>query len=169
MAVAVLGLVGSWAARADAAPHRPGKGGDIGLGGSLGDPTGLSFKWFVRQQHVLESAVGFGPFHLGGGRLHASYLWHPRRVYSNEGMNLQFYLGVGLGIAFWHKRYVGIAPSSPRFTPVAGFIRAPVLGTALNFDNVPIDVFFEVAYSPIVAPPVSFWNIDAALGARYWF
>lgn len=160
-----LALVPTLAA---ATPKRTGKGGDLGLGASLGDPTGVTFKAFFHARHALESGLGFGPFHLGGGRLHATYLFHSKPWQRDDGFFLHGYVGLGVGLAFWHKHFVG--PLVPdHFHAVAMFVRAPVLGLAFHLQNVPVDVYLETAYSPIVAPPTSFWNVDFALGARYWF
>lgn len=155
-------------ARADAAPNRPGKGGDIGLGVMLGDPTGVSFKWVPHAHHSLDAALGFGPFHLGGGRLHATWQWQSRPLGQPEDLAIVAGVGLGLGMAFWHKRYIG--PGTPdRFAGVAMFVRAPAASIAFNLMKLPVDVFLEAAYSPLVAPPLTFWNFDFALGARGWF
>ncbi|MBK8241606.1 MAG: hypothetical protein IPK74_39360 [Deltaproteobacteria bacterium] len=82
-------------------PKRTGKGGDVGLGASLGDPTGATLKVFLHPRHALESGAGFGPFHRGGGRIHATYLFHSRAWRDDEGFSLHGYVGVGLGVALW--------------------------------------------------------------------
>ncbi|MFO0634438.1 MAG: hypothetical protein U0168_16455 [Nannocystaceae bacterium] len=163
-----LALASMVAGTAAAQPKRTGKGGDLGLGATLGDPTGATFKVFLHPRHALESGLGFGPFHRGGGRLHFAYLFHSRAWRSDEGFSLHGYVGLGVGVAFWYKRYLGpVLPTD--FQRAALFVRAPVLGLAFHMHEIPLDVFLETAYSPIVTPPASFWNVDFALGARYWF
>lgn len=166
--VATVGAACTWAGRASAAPKRIGKGGDLGLGGVLGDPSGVTFKAFVHPRHALESAAGFGPFHRGAARLHVTYLFHSKPWSHEQEFSLHGYVGVGLGVAFWHKRYFGFALPG-EFRRAAMFVRAPVLGLAFHLMELPMDVFIETAYSPIVTPPASFWNVDFGLGARYWF
>ncbi|MBK6920781.1 MAG: hypothetical protein IPH07_25520 [Deltaproteobacteria bacterium] len=151
-----------------AQPKRTGKGGDVGLGASLGDPTGATLKVFLHPRHALESGAGFGPFHRGGGRIHATYLFHSRAWRDDEGFSLHGYVGVGLGVALWYKRYLGPALPSD-FKRAALFVRAPVLGLAFHMHEIPLDVYIETAYSPLVTRPATFWNVDFALGARYWF
>lgn len=152
---------------ARAAPHRPGKGGDLGFGPLLGDPTGANLLWFITPRHTLSANLGFGPIHLGGGRVDVSYLWQGRPWTSTDELSVRGYVGVGVGVAFWHERYVGPAPSD--FVPASFFPRAPVLGIACDFLRIPIDIFVEAAYSPLIGPPLTYWNVDFALGSRYWF
>jgi hypothetical protein len=163
-------LAATWmlATAASAAPKRVGKGGDLGLGGVLGDPSGVTFKAFVHPRHALESTAGFGPFHRGAARLHLAYLFHSKPWAQDGDFALHGYVGVGLGVAFWHKRYFGFALPG-EFRRAAMFVRAPVTGLAFHLVELPMDVFLEAAYSPIVTPPASFWNVDFGLGARYWF
>lgn len=166
--IAIAIAVATTAGDADATPKRTGKGGDIGLGGVIGDPTGVTFKVFLHARHALESTAGFGPFHRGGGRVHLAYLFHSRPWADGDGFFLHGYVGLGPGVAFWHKRYVGFGGPGD-FRRAALFVRAPVLGLAFHMQEIPLDVFIETAYSPIVTPPLTFWNVDFALGARYWF
>ena len=51
---------------------RLGEAGSAGLGIALGDPTGASAKFFLHPRHALQSHVGFGPIHLGAGRVDLS-------------------------------------------------------------------------------------------------
>lgn len=161
-------LVSTAAGESSATPKRTGQGGDLGLGGTVGDPTGVTFKVFLHRRHALESGAGFGPFHRGSGRMHLAYLFHSRPWAGDDGFVVHGYVGLGVGGAFWHKRYFG--PGLPSdFRRAALFVRAPVLGIAFHMLEIPLDVFIETAYSPIVTPPASFWNVDFTLGARYWF
>jgi hypothetical protein len=84
-----LGL-GCFALAADAAAAPTpgnkirGKGGNVGLGLSMGDPSGASFKWFMHPNHALQSDVGWAPLHHGNGRFGLDYLWHPGTFVSNS-------------------------------------------------------------------------------------
>jgi len=168
IAIATVFAVGLSPRDAAATPKRTGKGGDLGLGGVLGNPTGITFKAFLHPRHALESTAGFGPFHRGAARVHLAYLFHSRAWADGDGFSLHGYVGLGPGVAFWHKRYIGFAAPG-EFKRVALFVRAPVLGLAFHMQEIPLDVFIETAYAPIVTPPLTFWNVDFALGARYWF
>jgi hypothetical protein len=142
----------------------------VGLGFSVGDPTGATAKAFLAPQHALQASLGFGPIHLGAGRGDLNYLFHSR-PWGTGNVKPRGYVGLGVGVAFWDKRVGHLGPFGPDpedFERVAFFFRAPVLGMSFLFKKVPLEVFFETAYSPLVGPPVTFWNFDFALGVRYW-
>ena len=61
-----------------------GRGGNFGLGVSLGDPMGLSLKYFLAANHALQGDLGWAPLHHGNGRLGMDYLWHPATFVSNS-------------------------------------------------------------------------------------
>ena len=173
-AAAALAAVTLGPARARARTPRPAPGetGSAALGVIVGDPTGGTAKVFLRPRHALQSHVGFGPFHLGAGRVDLSYLFHSRPWGAAEGLKTRGYVGVGVGVAFWSRKIGQLGPFGPDpedFRNVSFFFRAPVLGVAMHMRTVPIDIFIEAAYSPMVGPPITYWNFDFGLGARYWF
>jgi hypothetical protein len=167
--IAVFSVAGALASReATAAPNRPGRGGDIGIGATVGDPVGVAFKWVGHPRHALDAGLGFGPFHLGGGRVHAGWQFLSRPWAQSDELAVVGGIGVGAGVAFWHKRYVG--PGTPdQFRGASVFFRAPAASLSFNFMKLPIDVFLEAAYSPLVGPPLTWWNFDFALGVRGWW
>ena len=148
------------------APARADKGGDFGLGLIIGDPTGLSGKGFVSETNAIDFAVGFGL--LGGDHLHvhADYLWH-FDIKRWSSAQLDLYLGVGpkLGMHFhdgpgWDRGrgdedWIGIGARGP-------------FGLAMRFLEDPFDIFLEVAAGLWIVPDPHF-DLDAAIGARYWF
>ena len=136
------------------------RGGDFGLGLVIGDPTGLSGKAFVSETNAIDFAVGLG--FIGGDHLHvhADYLWH-FDVKRWPAEQLDLYLGVGpkLGIGFGHGANHG--------DRVGLGARAP-FGLAMRFLEAPFDVFVEVAAGLWLIPDPGF-DLDAAIGGRYWF
>jgi hypothetical protein len=158
-----------------------GKGGNFGLGGSLGDPTGLSMKLFLHPNHALQWSVGWAPWHFGGGRLHMDYLWHPGAFTTNSVMSLVGYVGIGLGMLFWAYRHgYWCGSGNPRWDydrycsrygdgGVAMFLRVPALGLAFHWQKVPLDTVIEAAWSPIVAPWFGPQHADFLVAARYYF
>ena len=69
-----------------------------GLGLMLGDPTGLTAKYWLGGANALDLGLGVGP----GVRLHADFLWGLAQVLPNTStLTLDLYLGVGpvIGIA----------------------------------------------------------------------
>lgn len=156
-----------------------GKGGNFGLGFSLGDPMGASIKYFMAANHAIQADLGWAPLHHGNGRLGADYLWHPATFVSNSTMDFLPYLGVGVGMMFWAARYCGAYyyhGGRYRYDNyhrcgsggVAMFIRAPVLGLGFHWKGAPLDTMLEGSWSPyIVLPDLAHGDVSFKL--RYYF
>ena len=137
----------------------------FGLGVMLGAPTGLSGKFFVSPQHAFDFGVGAIRYyrHRDGLHLHFDYLWHPIALVKARPFWMPLYFGLG-GRVFDFD-------DDANDEGLAIGIRAPV-GLALDFNNVPLDVFFELALV------VDFFidyrdenavDVNGAVGVRYWF
>ena len=159
----------------DLADARPRPGGHLrgrrfdanktfGLGLELGDPTGLTGKYFVQTDQALQFGVGgVFLFDRTGFNVYGDYLWHPVSLASTEDFELPFFVGVGA--RFWTFTYADD-------TRVSAFgVRVPV-GLAFDFNNVPLDIFFQIV------PTLDFFShynhsayldFDASIGIRYWF
>jgi len=127
----------------------------FGLGFILGDPNGLSFKGYVGPTAAIDGAVGFGIINDGHLAAHLDFLWE-WRLTSWERANLALYVGVGPKIGHFFDR--------EEFRVGA---RAPV-GVTFQFTRVPLDFFLEVAAGLWFIEDIDF-DLDAALGLRYWF
>ena len=129
--------------------------GRFGLGVSLGDPTGANFKLGLNDAISLDGTVGLG--FIGGNHVAANvdFLWQ-RELTSLDRAAIDFYFGVGPKIGLF---------SDPDALNVG--TRAPV-GLAFVFSEVPVDVFVEVAAGLWIIEAVDF-DLDGAVGARYWF
>lgn len=160
-----------------------GRGGNFGLGLSHGDPFGLSAKWFMHPNHALQSDIGWAPLHHGHGRFGIDYLWHPGTFFSNDTLDLVPYLGVGLGLGFWHNYCGGYryAHCRGRYYDNLGYsrgyyygggaafmIRAPILGIGIHWKKIPLDTMMEGSWSPYVARP-DLAQGDFSLKVRYYF
>lgn len=159
-----------------------GKGGTLGLGLTLGSPSGLSLKKFFSAPHALQANLGWGPLHHGSGKIDLSYLWHPATIASNSVLDLVPYLGVGVGFAIWGtgRRY-GYCNNNGnncfdgnRGTAGSIFFRLPALGLAVHWQKAPLDTVLEGAWTP----GIDMWNNNARfgvhhgdifLGVRYYF
>lgn len=151
-----------------------GKGGNVGVGVSLGDPMGGSAKFFLHPNHALQLDLGWAPLHHGHGRLGLDYLWHPGTFVSNGIMDFLPYLGVGVGLAFWaghcyggyyHHHHHGYCDGHGG---AAMFIRAPILGLGFHWKKVPIDTMLEGSWSPYVVLP-DLPHGDVSFKVRYYF
>ena len=156
-----------------------GRGGNFGMGLSLGDPMGLSVKGFLAPNHALQGDLGWAPLHHGDGRLGIDYLWHPATFVSNSTLDFLPYLGFGIGMMFWagrgyHYGYYG----HPGYYDdryyyrggggVAMFLRAPILGLGFHWKKVPLDTMFEGSWSPYLVLP-DLGHGDFSFKVRYYF
>ncbi len=150
---------------------RSPQGKPFGLGLSLGEPLGLSAKWWIDQKSAIDMAFGYGYFPHSGPALFADYVYHvftivrPRRV----PFYLELYMGAGAKLGFWYYRWYR---DKDHWETRHGFgfgIRFPV-GLSMNFTKAPFDVFLELvpAMSFITPDPV-FFDFDGAIGGRFYF
>ena len=147
----------------------------FGLGLELGEPTGLTGKYFVSDSGALDFGLGwiYRHYYYGDGlHLYLDYLWHPTSLASTPSFELPFYIGVGF--RFWDFEYC--------FQGVCGYggsamgVRVP-LGIAFDFNTAPLDLFFQIV------PVIDFlrgdyydryrdrahFGVDASVGLRFWF
>lgn len=176
--VAAMGLgTGLVSTTAEAAPTPSekirGSGGNFGLGLSMGDPLGPSIKWFIVPKHALQSDLGWAPLHHGHGRIGLDYLFHPGSFGNNNTVDFVPYFGVGLGAMFWGSYYYGRGRHGRygyRYNRGGGgmFMRAPIVGFALHWKQVPIDTVTEFSWAPyIVFPDLA--HGDFSIKVRYYF
>ncbi|MCX4239158.1 hypothetical protein [Paraliomyxa miuraensis] len=168
-----------------------GRGGNFGIGLSLGDPMGASMKYFMAPNHSIQGDLGWAPLHHGHGRLGFDYLWHPGTFVSNSTIDLVPYLGLGIGMAFWAGYYHGYHgacggyydPGHPRYDEcydrrdyyyhrggggVAMLLRAPILGLGIHWKKAPLDTMFEGSWSPYLVLP-HLPHGDFSFKIRYYF
>jgi len=144
------------------------QGGDFGLGIIIGDPTGLSGKTFVSDTNAIDFAVGFGFIKGNHLHVHADYLWH-FDIKRWPSAQLDLHLGVGpkLGIGFGDDDGPRGGRDRDRDSWVGIGARAP-FGLTMRFFEAPFDIFVEVAAGLWIVPDPDF-DLDAAIGGRYWF
>ncbi len=147
----------------------------FGLGVMLGSLNGLSGKLYLGADTALDFGIGSHDDFYDDGSLqvHADFLWHPVVLASPDSFELPLYLGVGF-------RYLDHDFSNDfnndRFDDHEHLgVRAP-LGMMLDFNRVPIDVFFELS---LVVDLVTFddddefdhrrTDLDGSVGMRYYF
>lgn len=126
-------------------------GGNFGLGIIIGEPTGLSCKYWMGSDKAIDGAAAW---HLGDNgylNIHADYLLHNRSLIQS---NVPLYFGLGVGIGF-HEEDARIG------------IRIP-LGISYEFPNSPLDAFLEIAPALRILPNTGF-GIGAGLGLRFYF
>jgi hypothetical protein len=142
----------------------------IGIGASVGDPMGASIKWFMRVQHALSFHAAWGLLHHGDGIVSVDYHFHTRPIGHSEIVDAHFYIGGGLGVAFWARPGPpGIQiHDRPTRAGVGLLLRAPALGLAYHWRDVPVDTALEIAWSPYLVLP-DLLHLDASIKVRYFF
>jgi len=126
----------------------------FGAGLMLGEPTGLSVKYWLNETLAIDGGLG-GSFHRKNGvQMHSDVLWHAFDLFSVPEGKLPLYFGVGGRLKF--------KDGDDLFG-----IRVPV-GIAYMFEQRPIDVFFEVAPILDLTPSVR-GDFNVSVGARFWF
>lgn len=173
LAAAALALF--LASTADARPRpRQGKTFEanktFGLGLELGAPFGLTGKYFVASDRALQFGLG-SIYHYrdrDGLHLYLDYLWHPVSLVSNPTFELPLYFGIG-GRVWDFDHYRG-----DRFNDdaLAFGVRVPV-GIAFDFNNVPLDIFLQLAFVLDFYTGDYYRNVygdvNGSIGIRYWF
>lgn len=125
----------------------------IGLGLIIGEPTGISFKYWTGSTTAFDAALAWSFIDEGAFHIHGDYIFHNMRLISVPEGTLPFYYGIGARIKTANDTKLGV--------------RVP-LGLAYLFSNAPVDIFIEVVPILDLMPKTDF-SINAAIGARYFF
>jgi len=129
-------------------------GMEIGAGVIVGDPTGISVKYFLDDFTAVDMVLAWSMKKKEYLRLHLDYLLHDFKVIGREfDLPLVFYYGGGVKAVIADE-------------PVAG-LRA-VTGIIYILKKPIIDFFFEIAPGINLIPETVF-SMDAGLGARFYF
>jgi hypothetical protein len=160
----IYGLIAALAT-ALAAPAMAQTQGDdkyVGIGFIVGEPTGLDAKFFLNNEHALEFGLAWSLSGQNELHIQGDYLWHRYGLIDlNNGDEMPLYFGVGARFIFTEDD-----PGPGNDDDVIG-IRFPV-GLAYMFTNYPFDIFMEVV--PILdLTPSSDFDLEGAIGARFWF
>ena len=142
------------------AAAQPAEKGVLGVGLIVGEPTGVSAKYYLSDDRAIDMAVG-GAIVGRGIQAHADFLWHPWILEQKESFALPLYLGVGGRI---------LDHNGGGDDDVHIGVRAPV-GVLFDFTRVPLDVFGEVAGVLDFRTEGDPFGValNAGIGARYYF
>jgi hypothetical protein len=150
---AALVLVAGFAILSSQPAHAAG--GPFGLGIIIGEPTGVSVKYRMTEANAIDGAIAWSLSGDNDMHLHGDYLHHWFDVIQVSKGRLPLYAGLGARFVLRENRddHVGI--------------RIPV-GLAYLFAGAPFDIFFELVPVLDLTPDTDF-DIDGAIGARFWF
>jgi len=151
-------------ARADGANGVAGEEkGVFGLGLMVGEPTGICAKLYLKDDQAVQGAIG-SAFVGGGLQVHADYVWHPWILEDRDSFTLPVYVGPGLRVIDYDK---GRGGNSFLAVGVRG-----VAGALLDFKEVPLDAFVEVAgiveYGFQTGEGLGL-SMNVGAGVRYYF
>ena len=142
----LLGLILMWCSAAHA--------GDFGVGVILGEPTGLSFKQWVGDHTAVDAAAAWSFGDVSAFHVHLDYLIHTGGRADPDIGRVFFYFGIGGRLKAEEDE---------------GRIGARIpLGLAYEFDESPIEVFFEIAPILDLAPETEM-RVNGGFGVRYFF
>lgn len=131
----------------------------LGLGISLGLPTGVSGAWRKDPKWHMSTALAWNVPNRAV-TVHVDYHRTVVQIVDENAPNMAFPLTVGIGPKFQSRTSKGNA------TPVFG-LRTPLSLTVIAEDY-PVDAFIEIVPVLELYPGTAF-NMDAAVGARVWF
>jgi len=127
--------------------------GPFGLGIILGEPTGVSLKYWTSDRNAVDGGVAWAFGNDGRFHLHADYLWH-FDVHVADGERFLLYTGIGGRFA------VGKGDAVVGARVPLGFLWEP--------RGAPIDVFAEVVPILDLAPATKFRG-NGGIGVRFFF
>jgi len=125
----------------------------FGLGLILGEPTGLSGKYWISPWSAIDGAFAWSIDKKSGVQIHSDYLWHNYQIISVIKGKLPIYYGIGARIVFASDNIFGVRG---------------VVGLDYLFDGTPLDIFLEIVPVLDLAPKVGF-DFNGAIGIRYYF
>lgn len=131
------------------------QGSGVGLGVIVGEPTGLSLKFWQSRTSAIDIAGAWSFANETAFHLHGDLLLHKFDLIRVDKGQLPFYFGVGARVKFTdNDTLVGI--------------RIPLGLDYLFGGGTPLDIFFEVVPIVDVAPSTDA-SLNGSLGLRYWF
>lgn len=164
LACAALLTVGLAGADASADEGGGSDKGVFGLGLIVGEPTGVSGKYYLGNDTAIDFALG-AAFLGRGVQVHSDFLWHPWVLDQQESFALPIYLGAGVRVL----RHNAGGDDDEDHVRIG--LRVPV-GILFDFTKIPIDVFAEIAgvLDYRTAGDKSFgFDFNGGAGVRYYF
>lgn len=133
---------------------------DFGIGIIIGEPTGLSLKYWLDEECAVDGAAAWSNSENDSFQLHGDYLIHNYELL--EADKLPVYYGIGARLKFKDSDGRGRNENYAMFG-----IRVP-FGVTYLFEYEPLDLFFEVVPVLDLSPDVEV-DINAAVGLRFYF
>lgn len=132
--------------------------GHFGVGGILGEPTGVTAKYSIDRQFAVQAALGLSLVERGIW-LSTDFLIHIHNIFGVQDV-LPLYVGGGLVIQ--DRGNIGRDKNREASLGLRG-----VVGVEWLVQD-RISIFGEASAQPFILPSLGF-GISIAAGARYWF
>ncbi len=156
-ACAVVAAVVLCGQTAHAQKQRPR--GALGLGLSLGDPTGITAEYYPQQPgfgHAIELTLGLDTFDDGNVYAHLQWKFYLAELARGRSVEVPLYAGIGPWLAEGGDDIILGA-------------RAP-FGVAFEFRTAPLQLFFELAlYLTVINGDEGDLDLGGAVGFRFFF
>ncbi len=139
----------------------------FGAGLLLGDPFGITAKYYLTKNTAVQGAIGGFGWPSGVG-LQADYLLEFRNVINTRGEAFEVPLFVGAGLKLGTARTCNWGwRRSCTYGPIAG-LRVP-FGAALQLKDTPLE--FQLELAPVIYTGFGWLGLDgdAGLALRYYF
>ena len=133
----------------------------FGLGLVIGDPTGVTAKYWLSQSTAVDGTVGLSSSHI---HFHINHVWHKFGIFDIDKKPIDLYYGVGARMKDWERE---TGPNRSNSSGVYFGARAPV-GLRHQFRDPSIEAFVELALGVDLIPRTGV-GLDFGLGARYFF
>jgi hypothetical protein len=143
-----LFLIGSVSLQTDAFAQREG----FGIGLILGEPTGISGKYWIGSTTAVDGGVAWSFVDDGALHLHSDFLKHSFGLIEVEQGAMPVYYGGGARMSIGEDFRFGIRG---------------VVGLNYHFGNAPVDVFIEIAPIFDLIPATTFY-LNGGVGVRYF-
>jgi hypothetical protein len=131
----------------------------VGIGIILGEPTGLSMKFWTSSNTAIDIAAAWSFINGRAVHVHADYLYHNFKLVKLDYDTLPFYFGIGGRIKF--------AESENENHNYRIGVRIPV-GLEFLPSKMPFDFFMEIAPLLDLIPNTDL-NFNGGIGFRYFF
>jgi len=125
----------------------------FGLGLIVGEPTGLSGKYWISPWSAIDGAAAWSLGKNSRFQIHSDFLLHNYETISVIKGKLPIYYGLGARLIFAPDNVFGIRG---------------VVGLDYLFAGTPLDIFLEIVPILDLAPKVDF-DFNAGIGIRYYF
>jgi hypothetical protein len=130
---------------------------NTGIGVIVGEPTGLSLKFWQSRATALDLAAAWSIADDNAFHIHGDLLFHEFGAIRVDSGRLPFYYGIGARVRFADRDQDAARVG----------LRIPLGLDYLFGGGTPLDIFFEVVPILDVSPYTDF-TLNASIGLRFW-